>query len=236
MFDRQSHFIILVTVVKRPHKICRSFISLNLILCIQNLFDLLVLAVRCLYKLDKLLYWVRYLVFVRSVDVGISFAGVGCCSLPLILCGWFICPFKDYATSWFSWWSETFLWCTSMNIVQEMVLIAHNSRFAFFQNWLRVWCFWVVCHANNKIALILLRGIMIDSLAKGTATFISWSFSTNGTVWLSVKNIALALLLTNSARIETWTLCSIFVFKTCIRFHWTNADRCWSFLCSQFFL
>ena len=77
---------------------------------------------------------------------------------------------------------------------------------------------------------------MIDSLAKGTATFISGSFSTNGTVWLSVKNIALALLLTNSARIETWTLCCIFIFKTCIGFHWTNADRCWSLLYSQFIL
>ena len=156
MFDRQSHFIILVNVIKRPHKICRSFISLNLILCIQNLFDLLVLAVRSLYKLHKLLYWVRYLVFVRSVDVGIFFAGVGCCGLSLILCGRFISPLKDYATSRFSWWSKTFLRCTSMNIVQKMVLIAHNSRFAFFQNWLRVRCFWVVCYANSKIALILL--------------------------------------------------------------------------------
>ena len=114
-FDWQGHVFILVTMIKGPHELVWRFISLDLILCIQNLFDLFVLVVGHLLILYKLLRMVRYLVFVRSVNVCISLTRVGrSCCLPLICCR-FVSPGKDYL-AWLSRWGETFLWCTSILI------------------------------------------------------------------------------------------------------------------------
>ena len=52
---RQGHIMVLVSVVYGPHELRGSLISLNLILCIQNLFDLLVPGVWRLFILHKLL-------------------------------------------------------------------------------------------------------------------------------------------------------------------------------------
>ena len=117
-----------------------------------------------------------------------------------------------------------------------MVLIAHYSCFAFFSDRLRVWCIWVVCHADIKHTLVFVSGTAIDSFSKRAATFVSGSLSSYGTLWVSVENVALTLLLTDSSRLEAWSLYCIFVLKTCIWFHRAISDNSWSLLYRQLIL
>ena len=113
--------------------------------------------------------------------------------------------------------------------------MAHNSRLALSLRRLRIGCFRVF-NSKSKHALVLLNDSAYDSFAERAATFVSVAFSAKGTLWIRIKNIALTLLLADSARIKARSLDCIFVFKTCIGFHRTIPDNNWPFRACQLIL